>query len=69
MSKIAPHPLPDGPSLALRAFVTRKAKSLAFRPLRGSLLTPASREKEAGRTVAASPFSPSLYGEKVPAGG
>jgi hypothetical protein len=36
------------PSLSLRAFVTRKAKSLAFCPLRGPLLTPLKGEM-AGR--------------------
>ena len=33
-------PAGAGPSLSLRAFVVRKAKQLAFRPLRGPLLTP-----------------------------
>ncbi|RWE73176.1 MAG: hypothetical protein EOS63_28850 [Mesorhizobium sp.] len=33
-------PAGPGPSLSLRAFVVRKAKQLAFRPLRGPLLTP-----------------------------
>ncbi|TPK37907.1 hypothetical protein FJ867_11610 [Mesorhizobium sp. B2-5-3] len=33
-------PAGPGPSLSLRAFVARKAKKLASRPLRGPLLTP-----------------------------
>ncbi|BAV48720.1 hypothetical protein MesoLj113a_11890 [Mesorhizobium sp. 113-1-2] len=33
-------PAGPGPSLSLRAFVIRKAKQLAFRPLRGPRLTP-----------------------------
>ncbi|WP_210212488.1 hypothetical protein, partial [Mesorhizobium sp. M2A.F.Ca.ET.042.01.1.1] len=36
---LCPAGLP-GPSLPLRAFVARKAKQLASRPLRGSLLNP-----------------------------
>ncbi len=44
----------NSPSLSLRAFVVRKAKQLAFRPLRGPRLTPVNGEKKADRNLSAS---------------